>query len=87
MRKMKIDPVTSVMKFAYQMAADHGLDNIEAALEAAAFALFGPDDHASIAREAVYYHAQYSGRPMSALREARHRRAEAGTVGTMAATL
>jgi hypothetical protein len=56
-------------------------------LEAAAFALFGPDDHASIAREAVYYNAQYSGRPMSALREARHRRAEAGTVGTMAATL
>lgn len=82
MTTSNIDPVIRTMKYAYTMEGLHRLKDMESAMYAAAFALYGEGNHLQIAKEAHYYHANTSGIGLAALREAELRRAESGFIGT-----
>jgi hypothetical protein len=81
------DPVVEVLKYAFAVDRDYYLEDFEAALNAAAFVLYGPSDYLQLATEAAYYHANTSGNFIDALVEAYKRRMSNGTLGSRQTTV
>ena len=81
------DPVIAVLKYGYRMIEGSNLRDPEAALYAAAFALYGPDRYRTFAAEAAFYHANSSGKFVDALIDAHKRRVRNGTLGSYRTTV
>jgi len=82
------DAVIGVMRYAYTMTSANTLTDMDAALYAAAFALYGPGPaHLVFATEASYYFVEASGDYVSAVCLAIKRRMSAGVLGSKASTV
>lgn len=78
------DPVVAVLRFGYRMIVECKLNDVEAALTAAAFSLYGPGYiYLPLAVEAIYFSRSSGGSQFNAIIDATRYRMERGTLGSM----
>lgn len=81
------DPIVTLIAEARRQAQMHQLVDLEAAVYAAAFSLYGPYGWENLAQEAAYFCADQSWDLLAGLFEASKRRKELGILGTTDTTV
>lgn len=74
------DPVISILRYAYSVAPMYALGDMEAAIYAAAFLLYGEQNYLEVAAEAAQYNARRSGTYLDVLVDAHKSRMAEGTL-------
>ena len=77
------DPITAILRYAFSVQRTYELEDKEAAVYSAAFAIYGPDDCQRLAKEAAHHLAEASGNFIDAIMDAVKRRVSQGIFGTM----